>query len=319
MARPLRIQFPAAVYHVMNRGTARQAVFREPNDYETFLQVVADCHGQWGVDVFAYCLMGNHYHLCLRTPEGNLSRVMRHLDGLYTQRFNRAHARDGPLFRGRYKALLVEADAYLAAVIRYIHLNPVAAKLVRRPEAYRWSSHGAYVGRQARPIWLAMREVLAEFPSRAAFHEFVLAGNDAALEEFYRAGRQFPVLGSERFRERLRARDGAVSREHPRHERQVRRPAVETVLRGVARGYGVPVGELRAGRRGHPSEPRKVAMYLVRKLCDLTLREAAAHFGVSNYGTVGWACHQMRNGLQTSGPLRRRLQGIERVICQPKT
>lgn len=101
MARPLRIELPAAVYHVMNRDMARQAVFRETADYETFLGVVADCHTRWGIEVFAYCLMGNLYHLCLHTPEGNLSRVMRHLDGLYTQRFYRAHDRDGPLFRGR--------------------------------------------------------------------------------------------------------------------------------------------------------------------------------------------------------------------------
>ena len=93
MARPLRIEYSDAVYHVMNRGVARQAVFRGPEDYQSFLQVVGDAHALWGVEVFAYCLMPNHYHLCLQTPLGNLARVMRHINGLYTQRFNRVHRR----------------------------------------------------------------------------------------------------------------------------------------------------------------------------------------------------------------------------------
>jgi len=154
MARPLRIEYPGAVYHVMNRGLAQQTVFYDPTDYEAFLQVVSDTHSLWGVEVFAYCLMGNHYHLCLRTPSANLGRVMRHVNGLYTQRFNRMHQRDGPLFRGRYKAIVVEAEAYLASVIRYIHLNPVQTKLVQSPEAYRWSSHAQYLTPQSAPPWL---------------------------------------------------------------------------------------------------------------------------------------------------------------------
>ena len=116
MARPLRIQYPGAVYHVMNRGVSRQRVFLGRGDYEAFIKTVSEIHDRWGVEVFAYCLMGNHYHLCLRTPEGNLSRVMRHLDGIYTQRCNRLHRRDGALFRGRYKAIVVDKDTYLAQV-----------------------------------------------------------------------------------------------------------------------------------------------------------------------------------------------------------
>ncbi len=319
MARPLRIQFPGAVYHVMNRGTARQHVFREPDDYETFLEVVGDCHALWGVEVLAYCLMSNHYHLCLRTPQGNLARVMRHLDGLYTQRFNRAHERDGPLFRGRYKAIVVEADKYLAAVIRYIHLNAVAAKLVKRPEGYRWSSHGAYMRVRPTPSWLNVKEVLEDFPSRRAFQEFVLAGNEEALEDFYGAGRHPPVLGREGFRERLLQRVRKLSREHPRHERRAVGPSVQQVLARVARHYGVKVSGLLQGRRGHASEARKVAMYLVQRLCDLTLAETAARFGRVSYGTVAWACHQVRTRGASDRRFQRQLQRIQNEVNQPKT
>jgi len=125
MSRPLRIQFDGAVYHLMNRGTARQITFVDDDDYRAFQNTLGEAHRLWGIEVFSYCLMRNHYHLCLRTPKGNLSRVMRHVDGLYTQRFNRSHKRDGSLFRGRYKAILVNEDQYLAQVVRYIHLNPV--------------------------------------------------------------------------------------------------------------------------------------------------------------------------------------------------
>ena len=216
MARPLRIEYPGAVYHVMNRGLARQATFRALTDYEMFLHVLHETHTLWAVEILAYCLMPNHYHLCVRTPAGNLGRVMRHLNGVYTQRFNRAYWRDGPLFRGRYKAILVEEDTYLAAVIRYIHLNPVQAKLVTSPESYRWSSHARYLKPFTAPSWLRVKGVLTEFGTPRAFHAFVIDGNEDALEAFYAAGRQRPVLGTEGFLEwvKTQAPRLRLSREH---------------------------------------------------------------------------------------------------------
>ena len=177
MSRPLRIQYPGAVYHIMNRGRARQPTFVDETDYRAFLETLAEAHRQWGIEVFAYCLMGNHYHLCLRTPKGNLSRIMRHIDGIYTQRFNRRHRRDGTLFRGRYKGILIDADEYLAAVVRYIHLNAVAAGLVKMPEEYRWASHQYYLKAKGAPDWLDTTEAIEQIGGRQVFHEFVLSGN----------------------------------------------------------------------------------------------------------------------------------------------
>src|SRR4029453_218318 len=219
MSRPLRIQFPQAVYHVMNRGAARQSMFVEDADYQAFLDTLTEAHRLWGIEVFGYSLMANHYHLCLRTPKGNLSRVMRHVDGIYTQRFNRRHGRDGPLFRGRYRAILVDADEYLVAVVRYVHLNAAKAGIATRPEDYPGASHGYYYPGKGAPSWLNTAEALEQIGGRKAFHEFVLSGNEESVERYYAAQRQIPILGTEEFMERLR-RPGvaAVPRDHARYE-----------------------------------------------------------------------------------------------------
>ena len=121
MSRPLRIEYPGAWYHVMNRGRRGESVFRREKDYLTFIELLKETVEMWNLRVGAYCLMPNHYHLLIQTPDANLSRCMRHINGVYTQRFNRNHLLDGQLFRGRYKAILVDADSYLLELLRYIH------------------------------------------------------------------------------------------------------------------------------------------------------------------------------------------------------
>lgn len=148
MSRPLRILYPGAVYHVMNRGLAKRATFLEEADHARFVELLEDLAQRWRVRIFAYCCMTTHFHLLLQTPDPNLPRIMRHLGGLYTQRFNRTYGRDGPLFRGRYKAIVVQAEAYLLQVVRYIHLNPVAADLTHDPGAYRTMGVGVWPSNQ---------------------------------------------------------------------------------------------------------------------------------------------------------------------------
>jgi putative transposase len=290
MSRPLRIQFSQAVYHVMNRGRSRQPVFIDDADYQAFFDTLADGYRLWSIEVFAYALMGNHYHVCLRTPKGNLSRVMRHVDGLYTQRFNRRHRRDGTLFRGRYRAILVDADEYLAAVVRYIHLNAVEAGLAKMPEDYRWASHRYYVQAKGSPGWLDTAQALKQIGGRQAFHEFVLSGNEESLKQYYEAKRQSPILGNEAYVERIRGMRGPPVREHPRYERRAVEAGPERVINEVMRQYKVAREEIFRGTRGRENEARKVALYLVKRCCDRTLPEVAEHFGIGNYSTVSWSC-----------------------------
>ena len=136
MSRPLRIEFANACYHIMNRGRRGEAVFEDGDDYQSFVQLIKESVEMWNVRIAAYCLMPNHYHLLIQTPDANLSRCMRHIDGVYTQRFNRAHDCDGPLFRGRYNSILVDEDSYLLELVRYIHRNPIRLGLVDRVEAF---------------------------------------------------------------------------------------------------------------------------------------------------------------------------------------
>ena len=316
MSRPLRIQFPAAVYHVINRGAARQSTFTDDRDCQAFLNTVAEAFRLWEIEVFAYSLVGNHYHLCLRTPKGNLSRVMRHVDGIYTQRFNRRHGRDGALFRGRYRAILVDADEYLAAVVRYIHLNAVKAGMVSMPEDYRWASHRYYYHGKGGPSWLNTAEVLEQIGGRKAFHEFVLSGNEASVERYYAAQRQVPILGREEFIERLRRPGVAVARDHARYERRAVEAGPERVVSEVLREYRVRREAIFTGKRGRENEARKVAMYLLKRCCDRTLPEIAKDFGVGSNSTVSWSCRVIEARMVKERKLRVRIAKIVAGINQ---
>jgi putative transposase len=154
MARPLRIEFPHAIYHVTSRGDRREPIYRSDDDRCMHLDVIAQTMARFDAQLLAYCLMGNHFHLVLHTRQANLSRLMRHLNGVYTQSFNRHHGLSGHLFQGRFKAILVDRDAYLMALCRYVERNPVAVGLVAAPTDWAWSSCRAHAGLEPTPAWL---------------------------------------------------------------------------------------------------------------------------------------------------------------------
>ena len=154
MARPLRIEYPGAWYHVLNRGRRAEKIFIDKRDYELFVDLLQETVEMWNIRLAAYCLMPNHYHLLVQTPDANISRSMRHINGVYTQRFNRRHQCDGQLFRGRYKSILVDGDSYLLQLVRYIHRNPLQAGLVGRLSDYVWSSHKGFLSVAKKWEWL---------------------------------------------------------------------------------------------------------------------------------------------------------------------
>ncbi|MHC4781050.1 MAG: transposase [Planctomycetota bacterium] len=154
MSRPLRILYPDAWYHVMNRGRRKERIFLNDDDFCTFISLLKEPMELWSIHVAGYSLMTNHYHLLLQTPEANLPRCMRHVDGVYTQRFNWKYNHDGSLFRGRYKSILIVAEGYIAEVLRYLHKNPLKAGLEDRIGKYKWTSHTGYLSRARKWSWL---------------------------------------------------------------------------------------------------------------------------------------------------------------------
>jgi len=203
MARPLRIQFEGAFYHVLNRGLERKTIFRTKSDYETFLKLLRLLHSRFDFKVHSYCLMPNHYHLYLETPKPNLSRFMRELNGVYTQDFNRRHKRVGPLFQGRYKAILVDRDNYSLELSRYIHLNPIKAKLANTPEDYPWSSYAIFHKAGKSPAFMDTSFILSQFKSLNSFRKFTLEGLNQNWEPFKNCHGGY-FLGTDEFVEEMK-------------------------------------------------------------------------------------------------------------------
>ena len=154
MSRPLRIDYPNAWHHVMNRARRGTTLFIDKADFQQFIDLLQETAELFNVNVAAYCLMPTHYHLMVQTPDANLSRCMRHLNGVYTQKYNVVHGSDGTLFRGRYKSILVYADSYVLQLVRYIHRNPLRGGLTDRIDDYKWSSHKGYVSIARKWDWL---------------------------------------------------------------------------------------------------------------------------------------------------------------------
>lgn len=216
MARPLRIEFPGAVYHVTSRGDRREHIFEDDQDRRSLLSVVAQASERFNARMLAYCLMGNHYHFVLHTHCANLSRVMRHINGVYSQRFNRRHGLVGHLLQGRFHAILVDQDAYLLQVCRYVDLNPVRAKLVDDPADWPWSSYRSHVGMDRGVGWLdtatlhghlLQHDVRSPADRRRAqrmYADWVATGHQSTLWDT--ALKRQVYLGDDAFVERMQAR-----------------------------------------------------------------------------------------------------------------
>lgn len=211
MARPLRIQYEGAFYHVMARGNEKREIFHTREDREKFLEVLRLASERLGIIVHCYCLMLNHYHLLIETPRANISQAMHFINSFYATYFRRTRGDTGHLFQGRFKAIVIEKDEYLQVLSRYIHLNPVRAGLVLRPEGYEWSSYRCFIKaiKDEQPSFIDERTTLHYFapdeePARAKYKEYVSEGIGHKLEDPLRHTRDQSILGSDEFYERMR-------------------------------------------------------------------------------------------------------------------
>lgn len=285
MSRPLRIEFPGATYHVTARGDRREAIFVDDTDRAGLLDVLALGLQRFDAVALAYCLMGNHYHFVLRTRQANLSRLMRHVNGVYTQRFNRRHGKVGHLFQGRFKAILVDTDAYLHTLCRYVELNPVRAGWIADPLAWAWSSGRAHVGTAPAPAWLDTQGLHAQLMGRecrtaadaaqAARRYAALLESDPAVQIWPGALQQQIYLGDDVFVARMQALAGpagAAAAEVPRIQRRSpHRPP-------QAAGSG---GQPPVESWSTPSAARSAALWRAYREEGVTMTALAARCGLS--------------------------------------
>ena len=305
MARQLRIEYPGALYHVTSRGNEKKDIFRSIKDRDKFLSYLSSAWERHGAVFHAYCLMSNHFHLMVETPLGNLSWIMKHINGSYTTYFNVKHKRAGHLFQGRYKAILVQADTYAAELSRYIHLNPVRAKMVSTPEEYRWSSCSRYLEGTA-PSWLSTSLVLGYFGTededrRRNYRDYLYDAIGKESRDPLSDSVASTILGSDDFVRDIREKylDGKENdRELP-------------ALRDLSRGPGV--AEIKAlSEEAFPENERLARMagiYLCWRYSGAKLKEIGALYGISESG-VNRACFRFENMMEGEKDLRERLRRL---------
>ncbi|MGD8664642.1 MAG: transposase [Desulfobacterales bacterium] len=324
MSRPLRIDYPNAWHHVMNRARRGQALFVDKADYQQFVDLLKETADLFNVNVAAYCLMPTHYHLMVQTPDANLSRCMRHINGVYTQRYNVGHGCDGTLFRGRYKSILVDADSYVLQLIRYIHRNPLKSGRVKRLDQYVWSSHKGYLSKAKKWNWLYKHFVLQILTAQKSdqikvYKQFMKQEQD---EDFVRTldGKNPPsMLGSDKFVSRIKNRFFKKKKNKEVPASKELAPDSETIISEVSRYYEIKPAILKAVRRGVENEARDVAIHLIRSMRAEPLMRIGAVFGLNRHSSVSSAVMRIKRKLQKDKTFKSRLEYIENKILKHQT
>lgn len=314
MARPARIEYEGAFYHVMNRGNRREEIFIDDNDRWRFYEILGNIEKRYGIIIYVFVLMSNHYHIMLETPFANLSRVIQRLNGDYALYFSRRHRRPGHVFQGRYRAMLVEKDAYLLELSRYIHLNPVRAGITKTPEEYKWSSLPIYYkGKPKLPFKLHWKWILSIFGERKSiatrrYLEFVYNGigekknpGDEAIGGW--------ILGSEKWVEGAIGRWEDFSSEELSGVKPIKRMiSVAEMEKLVCREFQVRESDLKSAT--YNNRARMAIIYLTVNYCGLTLKEAGQRYEGTSYFAVGKAVSRFRDRLSEDHELNKKIKWI---------
>jgi REP element-mobilizing transposase RayT len=318
MPRPLRIEFENAHYHVMNRSVAGRTVFSSPECYQAFLDILGEACSRYGLVVHVYCLAHNQFHLLIKTPKGNLSRVMRHINGVYTQRYNRVNDTDGPLFKGRFKAVLVEHGDTLLKLSHYIHNRPLA---IKKPRAkclndYPWSSYPAYIGKTAPLSWLSQDTLFAmiECEDKAqGYANYMSSGIGEEVLQWYGKSHLPSVIGSKKFKASLSC--PTLTSKQPSVQTDL---TLVQVINRVAGFYDVTEDDITRVLRGAQkvNYKRKLAMYLCQELAGSKLTEIAHEFNLSGPRSAGHITHQVRQLIKKDSEFEQQAEHLVKHIQQ---
>jgi len=313
MARPLRIEYPDAFYHITSRGNERGTIFWVQKDYERFLSYLESATDRYGARIHCFCLMPNHYHLLLETPRGNLHAILHHINTSYTNYVNARTGRVGHLFQGRYRSILVEKDSYALELSRYIHLNPVRANLVRDPLRYPWSSYACYLGREGKWDWLQRGFILGQISerereARRKYRAYVEGGMREGIEDPLKKVVASTLLGSEGFVDWVRQRwvkKISFHREVPALAKLSMRPDLSSIWEEVKRDFG----EKTEGSR-------RVALYICHQLSGLPLGEIGKFFGGIGPSAVTQNTRRLLILLEKDKKLRKAVQRLKERLSE---
>lgn len=318
MVRQLRIEFENAFYHITSRGNLRDKIFFNAADRERFLKILCRTKERYGFLLHAYALMDNHYHLLIETPKANISQIMQNINTSYTVYINRQYQRSGHLLQGRFKGIIVDKDSYLIALSRYLHLNPVRAKLVKAPMNYPWTSYRAYIDQRENNSIVDTGDTLSYFSkdkSRAikAYREFV-EGNQRKDENPLMRVEAGLLLGDGEFREKvLRRIEGIikVDEEISQVKKLQKNVSINDVIDTCQAFYGKNRKALVEGSKGN--EGRQVAIYLSRVMSGERGKEVGRHFGIKE-PAVSEAVRRMEEKLEEESQLREKIESLKKRI-----
>ena len=312
MARPLRIEYEGAFYHVIQRGIDRRNIFISEEDKEKLLHYFNLAHAAHNAVFHAYILMNNHYHIILETPHSNLSRVMHYINTAYAAYFNTKHKRAGPLYQGRFKAILVQQDEYLHHLSRYIHLNPVRAGIAKSPLGYHWSSYRYFISVQKPPGWLNINFILSMFDNKSApkakslYKQFVLDSIGEEEDIIRQNTRKGIILGNWDFSNSIRAKfiDKEEDPEIPllKELKQRNEPTLEYIQDTVIKNVN------------NDKLQRKLAIYLSRKYTQKTLNEIAIFYGKIKYPGISKIFKRTEESRRSDKDLDKLLLNLEKMI-----
>ncbi len=301
MGRALRIDFPGATHHVVNRGVRKQAIYLDDEDRQFFLRLLGEACTRFGLRVYAFCLMDNHYHLLLHTPEGRLSDGLQYVDGRHAQRFNTRHGVDGPLFKGRFLSKVIDSERYLAAALTYIHRNPIEAGITNDLERYRWSSYPAFVGLAKRAEWLTPEGLQLAglddvFELRRVTAEPLSPRSVEALSS------SAAVIGDPQFVHdmlELAPRNAATEGHRRATQRRVSVEAVDRVVTDHFESHEVMPWQ---GRRA--SLERWIRVGLAQELSGLCLSDISSRYGFATANSAGTAASRYRQKVEADAAFR---------------
>jgi putative transposase len=308
MGRPLRIEYPGAVYHIISRGNERREIFLDDEDRLKLLDMLADYHDRFGILIHCYVLMDNHYHLVIETPQSNLLKVMHGLNSGYTGYFNRKYNRSGHLFQGRYKAIIVDKETYLLELSRYVHLNPVRASMTKKPEEYAWSSYTGYIKVSKSKPWIEYTWILDIFgdekASRRKYKKYV----DKESKE----GKPFDklysqiILGTDEFIVKVKKLIGKGLNDGVHYRKRL---SAETEPETIIKIYcdTFKISREKLFKKG---PQRNAAIYLMKRYSGLGNREIGELFGGMHFTAISKTCSRFEERMADDSELSKKIGEI---------